>query len=264
MDSPSAYEKTTAAAGKKLALLGTSPGRYAMQATLAGAYLTIIGFLYWSIRNSFGYANPTGQVISGLFFGVGLSVIIFTGAELFTSNNMYLTVATLERRNSWAATLRLWSVCWVFNFAGAIAVALLLAAAGSADLPSGHALFEGVHHKIEASSWHIFTKGILANWIVCLAVWVNNNLKEEIARLAAIILVVFIFLFLGFEHSIANMGYFAVAYLADPTLPLAGLGRDLLFATLGNIVGGAVGLGLTSWVVHRQPVAAFTAEARAR
>lgn len=245
------YKKCVEAGELKSLLLEQNGGGYVLRALLAGAYLTIIGFAFWAIRQTFG-ADPSGRMISSLFFGVGLSIIVFTGTELFTSNNMYLTASTLARRTSWAQTIRLWSVCYLGNLAGAIFVAALLLGAGAiAAMPGTHALFEGAQHKIDQTAQIIFFKGILANWIVCLAVWVNLHLKEEMARFMAIILIVFVFLILGFEHSIANMGTFAVAYLGNPDFNISGAAHNLLWSTLGNIVGGAVGVALPAWMLNK-------------
>jgi nitrite transporter NirC len=245
------YAKALAASEKKVGQVNHAPLGYLLQALLAGAYLTIVGFVFWALRQNFG-ADPTGKLISSLFFGVGLSVIVFTGTELFTSNNMYLTISTLARRTTLVDTARLWTLCWLGNLAGAVLVAALLYGAGAIQaLPPDHALIAGAHHKMDLSSTEIFFKGILANWIVCLAVWVNLNLKDELSRLTAIILVVFIFLYLGFEHSIANMGTFAVALFADPNLPLGPICHNLFWATLGNIIGGGAGLGLTAWLMNK-------------
>lgn len=246
-----AYGKAIASGEKKVQQLKQSPERYILSAVLAGAYLTIVGFVFWNIRQYFG-AEPAGRLISSLFFGVGLSIIIFTGTELFTSNNMYMAISSLARKTSWGDSVRLWIVCWLGNFAGAALVAALLWAAHvTTGIGPDHALMDGARHKMEGTAGDIFVKGILANWIVCLAAWVNLNLKEEVARFMAIILVVFIFLYLAFEHSIANMGTFSIALFADPSLPVAAIAHNLLWATLGNIVGGAVGLGLTSWAMYR-------------
>jgi len=256
------YAKALSSAEKKVKQITYTPSRYLLQAVLAGAYLSIVCFVFWGLRQSFG-ADPAGKLISSLFFGVGLNIIIFTGAELFTSNNMYMTISTLARRTTVADTARLWTLCWLGNLAGSILVAAVLYGAGVIQaMPSDHALFAGAHHKMESSSAEIFFKGILANWIVCLAVWVNLNLKEEIARLTAVILVVFIFLYLGFEHSIANMGTFAVALFADPNLPLAPIAHNLFWATFGNIIGGGVGLGLTAWLMNKDTATASSAEHR--
>jgi len=248
--STDAYSKTLTAAENKLAMLERSPFRYLLSALLAGAYLTIVGFVFWSVRQNFG-DDPASKLLASLFFGVGLSVIVFTGTELFTSNNMYLTVSTLARRTTARNTAYLWTMCWLGNLAGAAVVAALLYGAGAIQaLPPDHALIEGARHKMALSASALFFKGVLANWVVCLAVWVNLHLKEEITRLFTIILIVFIFLYLGFEHSIANMGTFAVALFAAPSLSAGDILANLFWATFGNMVGGGVGIGLTVWLMH--------------
>ena len=244
------YSKALDAAEKKATLLARSPLRYLLSALLAGAYLTIVGFVFWAVRQNFG-DDPASKLLASLFFGVGLSVIVFTGTELFTSNNMYLTISTLARRTTWRNTAHLWTMCWLGNLAGAAVIAALLYGAGAVQaLPPDHALIEGAKHKMALSSSAIFFKGILANWVVCLAVWVNLHLKEEITRLLTIILIVFIFLYLGFEHSIANMGTFAVAILADPSLSAGAMLANLFWATFGNTIGGGLGIGATAWLMH--------------
>ncbi len=60
----------------------------------------------------------------------------------------------------------------------------------------------------------------------------------------SLILVVFIFLYLGFEHSIANMGTFLMSLLGKGTLTPADAIFNLVFSTAGNIVGGAGMVGL--------------------
>jgi nitrite transporter NirC len=243
------FAKALTSATKKLDFLNRSFLRYSLSSLQAGVYLTIVGVVFWTMRESFDGA-PLGRLISSLFFGVGLSTIVFTGTELFTSNNFYLAVSSLMKKTRWSDALRLWSVCWIGNFAGAILIALLLWGAGLVDLAPNHALMAGARHKIEMPANEIFFKGFLANWVVCLAVWVNLHLKEDIARFAAIILIVFIFLYLGFEHSIANMGVFAIAFMADSSFPLTGAAHNLVWSTLGNIVGGALGMGGVVWLMQ--------------
>jgi nitrite transporter NirC len=131
------------------------------------------------------------------------------------------------------------------NLAGAIFVALLLFGAGSLNqLPPDHALFSGAVHKAQQAGSVIFFKGILANWIVCLAVRVALRCKEEIAKILVLILVVFIFVYLGFEHSIANMGTFSMAILAGSSLTIGEAAHNLLYSTVGNLVGGVLFVGL--------------------
>jgi nitrite transporter NirC len=158
---------------------------------------------------------------------------------------MYLTVSSVEGRTTWKHTGLLWFACWIGNLVGAFLLALLLLGAGSfSELPADHALFTGAAHKAHQTGVVIFIKGILANWIVCLAVRTALRCKEEVAKILILVLVVFIFVYLGFEHSIANMGTFSMAILGGGSVTLADALHNLLYSTLGNVVGGVVFVGL--------------------
>ena len=165
-------------------------------------------------------------------FGVGLVIIVFTNTELFTSNSIYLTVSSAEGRTSWRQAALLWISCYFGNLAGALLLVALLIGAGSlGQLPPDHALFDGALHKAQQAGSVIFFKGILANWIVCLAVRVALRCKEEVAKILVLVLIVFIFVYLGFEHSIANMGTFSMAILGGGTLTLGEALHNLLYST---------------------------------
>lgn len=236
-------EKAATSGYKKSALLCEQPAHYWLRSIMAGMYLSIVVLIYWSLSNNL-HESPFGKVLASAFFGVGLSIIVFTNSELFTSNNMYLAISSGTGRTSWSGTARLWTVCWLGNLVGAVVLALLLLAAGAlGELPADHALHAAALHKVHQSAVAIFCKGILANWVVCLAVWIALRVKEDITKIVAMILVVFMFLYLGFEHSIANMGIFAMSMLGKGTVTLSEAVFNLVFSTAGNIVGGA-GLGL--------------------
>ena len=206
--------------------------------------LTLVVFVYWVLKQNL-HDIPVGAVIASAFFGVGLMIIVFTNTELFTSNNMYLTVSSAEGRTSWRQAALLWISCYFGNLAGAILVALLLVGAGSlGQLPSDHALFDGAVDKAQQTGSVIFFKGILANWIVCLAVRVALRCKEDVAKILVLILIIFIFVYLGFEHSIANMGTFSLAMLGGSTLSAGDALHNLFYSTIGNVVGGVVLVGL--------------------
>jgi len=239
----SIIEKMESYGQAKVTMLQETPIKYWLRAILAGMYLTIVGLVYWSLLHNM--SDPAvGKVLGSLFFGVGLTVIVFTNSELFTSNNMYLSISSFHHKTSWRQTAYVWSICYLGNLIGAIIIALLLVGAGVLDyLPVDHALYKAALSKARQPASVLFFKGIFANWIVCLAVWVAFKLQEEIAKLFAMILIVFIFLYLGFEHSIANMGTFAMSLLGHGELTLQEALYNLVFCTPGNIVGGALFIG---------------------
>jgi len=237
-------EKAADAGFGKINLLQDDPLRYMLRSVGAGMGLTLVVFVFWVLKQNL-HDISIGAVIASGFFGVGLMIIVFTNTELFTSNNMYLAVSSVEGRTSWRQAALLWISCYFGNLAGAILVALLLLGAGSlGQLPPDHALFEGALYKAQQAGSVIFFKGILANWIVCLAVRVALRCKEEVAKILALILIVFIFVYLGFEHSIANMGTFSMAMLGGGTLTMGEAVHNLIFSTAGNIVGGVLFVGL--------------------
>lgn len=237
-------EKAADSGVRKLSLLQSDPGRYLIRSILAGMYLSIVLFVYWSLLHNL-HDTSLGKVIASAFFGVGLTIIVFTNAELFTSNNMYLAISSAEGRTSWGQTVLLWITCYLGNFIGALLVAGLLYGAGTLkELPLDHALYTGAIHKVQQSASVLFFKGILANWVVCLAVRLALRCKDDIAKIAILIPVVFIFLYLGFEHSIANMGTFSMSLLGNGNITVNDALYNLLFSTLGNIIGGVIFVAL--------------------
>src|SRR5688500_5024259 len=186
-------EKAADAGVGKVSLLQEDPLRYMLRAIGAGMGLTLVVFVFWVLKQNL-HDISLGAVIASGFFGVGLVIIVFTNTELFTSNNMYLTVSSAEGRTSFRQVALLWIFCYFGNLAGAILLAALLVGAGSlGQLPPDHALFDGALQKAHQAGSVIFCKGILANWIVCLAVRVALRCKEAVAKILVLLLIVFIF-----------------------------------------------------------------------
>ena len=128
-------EKAADAGAGKVSLLQEDPLRYMLRAVGAGMGLTIVVFAYWVLKQNL-HDISMGPVIASGFFGVGLIIIVFTNTELFTSNNMYLTVSSREGRTSWPQAALLWISCYFGNLAGAILVRCCLSApAPSANCP---------------------------------------------------------------------------------------------------------------------------------
>lgn len=237
-------EKAAHAGVSKVSLLQVDPFRYLLRAVGAGMGLTLVVFVFWVLKQNL-HESAMGPVIASAFFGVGLMIIVFTNTELFTSNNMYLTVSSTEGRTSWREATLLWISCYFGNLAGAILLSGLLLGAGSlGQLPPNHALFDGALSKAHQTGSVIFFKGVLANWIVCLAVRIALRCQEEVAKILVLILIVFIFVYLGFEHSIANMGTFSMAFLGGGSLTMGEALHNLFYSTVGNVVGGVLLVGL--------------------
>ena len=95
-----------------------------------------------------------------------------------------------------------------------------------------------------------FLRGVLCNFLVCLAVWMAAASKRAEGKVIALFFPILLFVLCGYEHCIANLYYlpagaFAAAeYGMETTLTLAGCLKNLAAVTLGNLVGGAaLGVG---------------------
>ena len=104
-----------------------------------------------------------------------------------------------------------------------------------------------------------FSRGILCNVLVCLAVWMGSAGKTVCDKLAAAILPVVAFVVLGFEHSVANMFFLPLglaieALWGGSSVVVLGVASNLVFVTLGNIVGG-VAIAAAYWLCTAAKIA---------
>src|SRR4051812_45010997 len=240
------------AAEKKSALLRGSLPRYLILSALAGAYVGLGIALIFAIGAPLAATgSPFVKVVMGASFGVALTLVIFAGSELFTGNAMVMTVGALTGRARWAELASLWGWSYLGNLIGSLAVAYLIAHSGALGGEPQRGFVETVAAgKMGLSFEALFVRGILANWLVCLAVWCAARTTNDVAKLALIFWCLFAFIGAGFEHSIANMTLLGLA-LFQPhgeAVTWAGYAWNLVAVTLGNVVGGAVFVGGLYWL----------------
>jgi nitrite transporter NirC len=241
-----------AAASKKSELLAGSLPRYLILSGLAGAYVGLGIALIFAIGAPLAAANsPFLKVVMGASFGVALTLVIFAGAELFTGNAMVMTIGALRGQARWAQLASLWGWSYLGNLVGSLALAFLIAQSGALGVEPQRSFVESVAAaKMSLPFEAAFARGILANWLVCLAVWCAARTTNDVAKLGVIFWCLFAFIGAGFEHSIANMTLLGIA-LFQPhgdAVSWSGYFQNLLPVTLGNIVGGAVFVGGLYWL----------------
>jgi nitrite transporter NirC len=245
-------ETVAAAADKKLQLLGGSIPRYLILSALAGAYVGLGIALIFAIGAPLAAAqSPFVKVVMGASFGVALTLVIFAGSELFTGNAMVMTVGALTGRAGWLQLASLWGWSYLGNLVGSLLLALLVAQSGALGADPQRGFVETVAAgKMGLTFEAAFVRGILANWLVCLAVWCSLRTTNDVAKLGIIFWCLFAFIGAGFEHSIANMTLLALA-LFQPhgdAISWVGFVGNLVPVTLGNVVGGAVFVGGLYWL----------------
>jgi formate transporter len=222
---------------------------------LAGAFIGMGAMLSTLVASDASLGFAVSRLLGGLVFSLGLVLVVVAGAELFTGNNL-LAMAWASGRVSTGQLLRNWAVVCFANFFGAAGLALLVWWSGHGDLQHGvvgQTVQRIATAKAELSLPQAFFRGVLCNLLVCMAVWMAMAGRSVTDKVVAIVFPVTAFVAAGFEHSIANMYYFPLAWLLGAPLdPATVLGR-LLSVIAGNIVGGSVLVAGVYWVIYLRP-----------
>lgn len=237
--------KLTEVAKKKVNLLNSSTFKYLVSSAFAGAFIGIGILLIFTIGGYMG-GEPSVKVVMGLSFSVALSLVIFSGTDLFTGNNLVMTVGVLNKGVKTSDLIRVWIVSYIGNLLGAILLSFLFVNSGLVDKGPVMEFFQKMAlAKANPDAISLIFRGILCNIMVCLAVFLSFKVQDETTKIILIIMCLFVFITVGFEHSIANMTVYAVGLFSSSMTEVT-LGQaiyNLATVTLGNIIGGAFFIG---------------------
>lgn len=158
------------------------------------------------------------------------------------------------------------------NFAGSIATAVIMFLSSQYTFGKGAIGLNALNianSKSGLDFWQAIFLGIMCNALVCLAVWLCFSARTTTDKIMAIIPPISAFVAAGFEHSIANMyfipmgllikGYGSASFfeaIGKTPADFANLTwgnffiKNLIPVTIGNIIGGAVMVGLVYWYIY--------------
>lgn len=238
--------KFDGAVAKKDALFDQSRSRYLLRAIYAGIFLTLptaIGVLVW---DAIAVDYPSlGKISYALIFPLGLAMIIYLNGELATSNMMYLFAGAHRRKLSWSKALTIIFICTCMNLLGAAIVGILIGHSSIAHyFNADSAIMTMINAKLDKDIWTLFIDGILANIFVNITIMGQMKMKDDSARLLFIVAVIFLFVYGGFEHVIANFSLMSIAFFSGNDMDMMAVLINWIFAFMGNLVGGGVIMGL--------------------
>ena len=254
-------EAVDSAAEKKVA---TPFLRLLVSAMFAGDFIGFGALFFTVVTSDSSLSFAAAKLLGGLAFCLGLVLVLCCGSELFTGNSLMVSGA-MEHRIGWGAMLGNWAVVWIGNLLGALLAVALVSAAHILDLNAGAAGTTAIAvaaAKISPSWLTLFFRGILCNIFVCLAVRIGFAARSVADKVLGILLPISAFVACGFEHCVANMFFLPMGLVAKLTgyaLPsgadasvvsVTGILYNISAATLGNIVGGAIFVGLAYWFVQ--------------
>ena len=240
----------------KTRMTGTIAHRYLMRAAMAGMIVAVFYIVNYAIVGVFDglrVGNTSlaglGKMLGALSFGPALVFIYYTKSELLTSNMMVVVIGYYYKRISAWRTLRVLFMCLAGNFIGGLVFAVMYRFSTLVDGATGeqavHSVAAKLHYLSSASGiGDLFVRAVLCNFMINLAMLLiyNGFIREDWSKIFAMIISVFVFAFLGFEHSVANTVLFTVVGLTHGIDVLPALG-NVAVALLGNFVGGGLLIG---------------------
>lgn len=219
-------------------------------------------------------------VIAGIVFCLGLILVVVGGAELFTGNCM-IFIGYLEKRITTKRIFDHWNLSLIGNFVGSLIVVGFMYQAHQFefyDYMVGAKALLIANNKVNLTFPAAFSKAVLCNAMVCMAVWVCFSARNVADKIITLAFPIAGFVASGFEHLVANMyfipmGLFlkgnpevvaAAERMAGKTLDLSNLTWKGFIVInqfpvlLGNVFGGVLLAGLAFWFIYLRPRLNFT------
>ncbi|MCQ2507178.1 MAG: formate/nitrite transporter family protein [Dorea sp.] len=266
INSPAEIAKNYVNIGK--GKVNTPVAKMFLLAVLAGAFIAVGGVSSTAASVGIPIASVAKFVAACVFPG-GLTMVLIAGSELFTGNNL-LVIPLLQKEVTVGGVLKNWVVVYCGNFVGSILVAAAAVFSHQASLYNNGmavSMISTAAGKCALPFTDALIKGIMCNFLVCIAVWMSFAAKDVVSKFFALFFPIMMFVVAGFEHSVANMYYISSGIFAKGNPAYlqaavdAGVNVDavnwgnmfisnLLPVTIGNIIGGAVCVGCVYWFIY--------------
>jgi formate/nitrite transporter len=212
---------------------------------MAGIFISI-GAIANLISQSL-FQGSVGKLIGSILFSIGLILIFVANGELFTGNNLMID-GVVAKTIAIKSMIKNWFIVYIGNFIGCFISVILIYFSKIFNTVTIYNVYKLIILKDSKSFIVLFTLGILCNILVCLAVWMNYSSTNIIDKILIPILPITVFVFCGFEHSIADMFYLLINSFYNLSLSTFNI---LIPVTLGNIIGGMF-IGLMYYIINNK------------
>jgi formate/nitrite transporter FocA (FNT family) len=189
---------------------------------------------------------PGKFLLENFGYCFGYLVVILARQQLFTENTMtaVLPLMTEPSLQKFFALLRMWGIVLVGNMVGAALFAYGVLHLQQFDDTTQSAFTAIGRELMQNSPLQMFTKGILAGWLIAILVWLLPSVENS--KIAIIVIMTYLIAIGGFTHII--VGTVESLYLVFAgDIAFADFVRHFALPTLaGNVVGGSFIFALIS------------------
>jgi len=217
-------------------------------AFMGGAYVGMAGLLSLMVGGNITNNFITQKTIFAALFPINLLLVLQTGGQLFTGNSATMAVGVYEKKVTVKELLRNWAIAYVGNIFGCLLIDAVARYTGMFSAGAADMAVHTVMKKCGATFGQTMVKGIMCNWLVCMAVWLCMMAKDLSGKMVGVWFPISMFIAIGFEHSVANMFILPAGIFSGAPLSWADvLVKNLIPVTIGNAIAGAfvVGAGMS-------------------
>ncbi|MGN1361543.1 MAG: formate/nitrite transporter family protein [Eggerthellaceae bacterium] len=233
-------------------------------AVLAGMFIASGALFMTYVKSDATLPFAVSQVFGAAMFSLGLIMVIVAGAELFTGNNL-MVMAALSKKCTWTQVLKNWVIVYLGNLVGSLVIVGCAFGSNCMGMNGGEVgstMMTIAAGKIGLDPGVILFRGIMCNFLVCMAVWMGFAGRTVIDKIFTSAFPVTAFVAMGFEHCVANMFFLPMGLVAKASgvvyagtanvdlISLGGILYNISLATVGNIIGGAVFVGVMYWIAY--------------
>lgn len=208
----------------------------AFSGVAGGMGMGLTGLSVASVQYILGH-GPWQEFVSLLFYPIGFIAIVIGRAQLFTENTLFPIALILSERKHVGNTLRLWTVVFISNICGAMLFAFVTMKTGALHYEIGARLAALGMRSVAGTGPELFWSGVIGGWIIALMAWTVTASHWTVGQIAVTWLLTAVVGLGHFAHCIATSGEILSAVFTGQVSPGA-YAHWLLFATLGNILGG--------------------------
>ena len=214
----------------------------------AGVAIAFAAILYLYASTFVDGNNMWLRIIPALCFCFGLYFIIVMGYKLFTG--MVAGLADMKVKE-----YVFLPVCYLFNTVAIVIICALVLAINNgmsnAVITKAVAVTEG---KLANNMGGAFVSSIFCGMMITFAVKAPAFAREKgLSATLCILFPVMLFVYMGFEHCIANNAYIALALFGKANINAGRLIAFMVVTALGNVVGG-VTFPLLRKLIKKEPL----------
>ncbi len=229
---------------------------YILRAMMAGILVTFGYIMIMAMDAAFNLeVDVIGKMVGASLFSLTLAAIYYTKSELLTSNMMMVSVAKYYNKIDIKTIIKILAICYLGNIIGGLIISILVATSSILSPDMVDSMAHSIAHKQDfianQAYWDLFVRAIFANFFINVAMLMiySQNITSDSGKIAAMFFGVFSFVFLGFEHSVANSmlfitgGVYQIITGVTVGFNLVLALSNLFIVLIGNFIGGGVLIG---------------------